>query len=395
MHEATSSPIQADADCKQSAKGHGTPDHRKTGIFNGQDIKKLASEGKIHTEMGAVQPSQIQPASLDARLGKTLNKLHTSFLPGADTTVADCLKNYTSYKITMDEDDGAVLEVNCTYLLPLMENLALPFDVSATANPKSSTGRLNVFVRLVCDYAEAFDTVNAGYKGPLYLEITPHTFPIRVRPKSRLTQLRFQRGTSLTHDNSLEELTKNTRLFEDNVKVGRGLILSANLRPAHRGAPLAYRAKRYAREVLDVDKRDAYAPFHFWDPITSLSDQALILDPGEFYILASQEFVCVPPNLAAEMVAFDPSMGEFRAHYAGFFDPGFGYDNRTKRHNNSRAVFEICSRQVPFALRHGQAIGRLTYHRLTHAATNLYDQSSGAHYQGQGLKLSSHFQQTS
>ena len=315
---------------------------------------------------------QIQPASLDLRLGEKAYRIRASFLPGPRTSVSDKLQSLALHEI--DLKDGAVLEVGCVYLVPLLESLDLPGGLSAACNPKSSTGRLDVFTRVIADKAQAFDQVDAGYAGPLYAEICPQTFPVLVRTGSRLSQVRFREGSAPQGSPATE--------------AGAGVDLSVDLAGDPDSGFIGYRAKRHTG-VVDVDAPGAYDIAEFWEPIHAGAQTRLILDPDQFYILASKEAVAVPPTHAAEMVPFNPLVGEFRVHYAGFFDPGFGYSGAGGE--GSKAVLEVRSHKVPFILEDGQIIGRLIYEPLTEAPAQVYGQDIGSHYQAQGLKLSKHF----
>jgi dCTP deaminase len=332
-------------------------------------------------------PDQIQPASLDLRLGKTAYRVRASFLPG-HTTVAERIERLTLHEIALT--DGAVLETSCVYIVPLLESLALPADIAAAANPKSSTGRLDVFTRVITDHARGFDRIEAGYHGPLYAEISPKTFPVLVREGSRLSQLRLRRGHALLGADELAALHARERLVDSSdADFEGGISVSVDLLGAGgNGNAIGYRAKRHTG-VIDVERRAGYDAADFWEPMQARPEGTLILDPDEFYILASKEAVQVPPDYASEMVPFDPLVGEFRVHYAGFFDPGFGYAGAGGQ--GSRAVLEVRSREVPFILEHGQIVGRLVYERMLARPDTLYGQGIGSNYQAQGLKLSKHF----
>ena len=356
------------------------------GILPDRMIAALADAGAIIPEYEFV-PEQIQPASLDLRLGTIAFRVRASFLPGPHRTVAERIDEIKLHEI--DISDGAVLETGCVYVVPLIESLALPAVISAAANPKSSTGRLDVFTRVIADCARGFDQVSAGYHGPLYAEISPRTFPVLVREGSRLSQIRFRHGNSTLDARALAELHARERLVDsDDPDLGDAIAVSVDLSGLGPQALVGYRAKRHTG-LVDVDRRGGYQVKEFWEPMAAREDQRLILDPNEFYILASKEAVQVPPDYAAEMVPFDPLVGEFRVHYAGFFDPGFGYAAAGGR--GSRAVLEVRSREVPFILEHGQTVGRLVYEKMLARPTRLYGQDIGSNYQAQGLKLSKHF----
>jgi dCTP deaminase len=356
------------------------------GVFPARLIEKLHAEGSI----AAARPfdaDQVQPASLDLRLGKTAFRVRSSFLPGPSHSVAERIEALKLHEIDLTK--GAVLERGCVYLVPLEESLNLPHAVSASANPKSSTGRLDVFTRVIGDRARGFDQLPEGYSGPLYLEISPRTFPILVRTGSRLTQMRFRSGDarlSIAQHKALH--ASDTLVVGGDQPVDNGVALSIDLLGQGRDGLIGFRSKRHTA-VVDVDKKAALDVLDFWDPLYSRGRSELILDPDEFYILVSLEAVHVPPTHAAEMVPFDPLVGEFRVHYAGFFDPGFGHS--AAGGTGSRAVLEVRSREVPFLLGHGQIIGRLIYEELAEKPDRLYGSAFGSNYQAQTLKLSKHF----
>jgi dCTP deaminase len=359
--------------------------HEK-GILPDRMIAELAESGAIRAEQPFV-PGQIQPASLDLRLGGAAFRVRASFLPGPGATVAQRIDELKLHEI--DLTDGAVLETGCVYIVPLIESLALPPDIAAAANPKSSTGRLDVFTRVIADETRGFDRVEAGYHGPLYAEISPKTFPVLVREGSRLSQIRFRRGHALLDAGALAELHARERLVDaQDADFAGGISVGVDLAAGGALDLVGYRAKRHTG-LIDVERRGGYAIADFWEPILARADRTLILDPDEFYILASKEAVQVPPGYAAEMVPFDPLVGEFRVHYAGFFDPGFGYAGAGGR--GSRAVLEVRSREVPFILEDGQIVGRLVYEKMLAPPESLYGAEIGSNYQAQGLKLSKHF----
>lgn len=361
------------------------------GILPDRMIGALAAQGCILTETEFV-PGQIQPASLDLRLGAVAYRVRASFLPGS-TTVARRIDELKLHEFPLA--DGAVLETGCVYIVPLLESLALPEDIAAAANPKSSTGRLDVFTRVIADETRGFDRIEPGYHGPLYAEISPRTFPVLVREGSRLSQIRFRRGHAVLDAEALRALHKRERLVDsDAADVGEGVAVSVDLSGHLAGVDgkstgiVGYRAKRHTG-LIDVERRAGYSVHDFWEPMIARPDRSLVLDPNEFYILASKEAVQVPPDYAAEMVPFDPLVGEFRVHYAGFFDPGFGYAGAGGK--GARAVLEVRSREVPFILEHGQIVGRLIYERMLARPERLYGQGIGSNYQAQSLKLSKHF----
>lgn len=327
------------------------------GILPCQSIEALIAEGAI-TSATTWDSDQVQPASLDLRLGKRGWRVRASFLPGR-RKVEDRIADVVMHEI--DLTPGVVLEKGCVYIVELQERLKLPKGVLARANPKSSTGRVDVFVRLLTDAGDAFDDVDEAYQGPLYLEIAPQTFSILVRPGTRLNQLRLKTG---------EPPKLETRSV--GVDLGEGIV--------------GFRGRRHAG-VVDLDNIDGHDPRDFWEPLYAKNGQ-LLLDPGEFYILASKEAVEIPVLQAAEMTPIDPSVGEFRVHYAGFFDPGFGTDEAHGA--GSKGVLEVRTHDTPFLLEDGQTVARLVYEPLTERPDRLYGEG-GSHYQRQGLKLSKHF----
>src|SRR5580698_9565097 len=364
------------------------------GILPDRMIAELAADGGIRAHY-PFAPGQIRPASLDLRLGSIAYRVRASFLPGPGTTVAQRINELKLHEFALSS--GAVLETGCVYIVPLIERLDLPSGIAAATNPKSSTGRLDVFTRVIADETRGFDRVAPGYSGPLYAEISPKTFPILVREGTRLSQLRLRRGDAALSAEALRALHASERLVDRTEAVmGDGIAVSIELAghvangqtAKNPGAIVGYRAKRHTA-VIEVDQRDAYDVADFWEPIPVRADKSLILDPDEFYILASNEAVQVPPDYAAEMVPFDPLVGEFRVHYAGFFDPGFGYAGAGGL--GSRAVLEVRSREVPFILEHGQIVGRLVYEKMLARPDQLYGSGIGSNYQAQGLKLSKHF----
>jgi len=365
------------------------------GLLAQQRLKIMVGRGMIQATPG-IDESQFQPASLDLRLGAKAYRIRASFLPGKDKGVHEKIEQLKSHEFSL-EDDGAILEKGYVYVVPLLEYLALPESIVGIANPKSSTGRLDIFTRLITDKSEVFDKVEGSYEGSLYAEISPRSFSVRVRKGSRLNQIRFRRLNSrqlhksdfALKDRDLRELHKQRSLVDGELNARGGLILRVALNEETLGRNcVGYRAQKHT-DVLDVDKLNFYDVRDFWEPLPPRHDKKLILDPGEFYILASSERIHIPPELAAEMVAIDPSMGEFRVHYAGFFDPGFGFS--TSGRPGSRAVLEVRSHEVPFFLEDGQVIGRLVYEKMAEEPDTLYGQTSSSNYQGQNLKLSKHF----
>jgi len=359
---------------------------RQSGILPDREIAALFAGGSLSAPR-ALDADQIQPASLDLRLGAKAWRVRASFLPGPESTVAEKLDRLKLHEI--DLTAGAVLETGCVYVAPLLEALDLPHDVAASANPKSSTGRLDIFTRVMSDRGQEFDKIPAGYSGPLYIEISPRTFPIIVRTGSRLSQIRFRKGSATLSGTELAALHAKEKLVAADAAniTGGGIALSIDLSGDRRGL-VGYRGKHHTG-LVDVDRRAANDVLDFWEPLHARGARELILDPDEFYILVSQEAVHVPPGYAAEMTPFDPLVGEFRVHYAGFFDPGFGHS--AAGGTGSRAVLEVRSHEVPFILEHGQIVGRLVYEHMLASPETLYGSGLGSNYQAQGLKLSKHF----
>jgi dCTP deaminase len=359
---------------------------RKTGILPDHEIAALFDAGAL-TSARPLDGDQIQPASLDLRLGQKAWRVRASFLPGPDKLVSDKLDRLKLHEI--DLTNSAVLETGCVYIVPLLEALALPAEISASANPKSSTGRLDIFTRVMTDHGHEFDKIPAGYTGPLYLEVSPRTFPIVARTGSRLSQIRFRKGNALLSESELQDLHRAETLvaIEPPNISGGGIALSIDL-GGEKGSLVGYRGKHHTG-LVDVDKRAAHDVLDFWEPLYNHGAGDLVLDPDEFYILVSREAVHVPPLYAAEMTPFDPLVGEFRVHYAGFFDPGFGHS--AAGGTGSRAVLEVRSHEVPFILEHGQIVGRLVYEHMLSRPKTLYGADLKSNYQAQGLKLSKHF----
>jgi len=366
----------------------------KSGLIPRQRLRALIHHRGLVQASPGIDESQIQPASLDLRLGGKAYRVRASFLPGRNKTVEQQLDELKYDEINIE--NGAVLEKGCVYVVELLEHLNLPESISGLANPKSSTGRLDIFTRLIADHSDVFDSVHGKYEGKIYAEISPCSFSIRVRKGSRLNQIRFRRRHPSQNENrkfSLgdRELLKRHNeqpLVDGEIQLRNGLILSVDLTGENNSELIGYRAQRYSG-VVDVDEVGKYDWRDFWEPMQVRQDKKLILDPHQFYILASRERVQIPPDLAAEMVPIDPMMGEFRVHYAGFFDPGFGAT--PDGHPGARAVLEVRSHEVPFVLEHGQAVGRLDYEPLAEPPDVLYGQIATSNYQGQGLKLSKHF----
>lgn len=360
-----------------------------TGILPAHAIERLIEQETISLAQ-PIDEGQIQPASLDLRLGDVAYRVRASFLPGPGVLVQDRIEDLKMHQIDLSSG-GAVLERDCVYIVPLQESLHLDDSLCAFTNPKSSTGRLDVFTRVICNGSRAFDQVGAGYQGPLYAEICPQTFPVLVRTGSRLSQIRFrEEGESADEKPVLgdyPDLLEKTK-SNDTLMHMSGIPLSVELVGNGDNDLIGYRAKKHTG-VVDIDAPNSCDVLDYWEPIYSRGNRHLILDPDEFYILASKESVHVPPEYAAEMVPFNPLVGEFRVHYAGFFDPGFGHSSSGG--SGSKGVLEVRSHKVPFILEDGQIIGHLIYEHLSEAPRKLYGTDIGSHYQAQGLKLSKHF----
>lgn len=376
----------ADRDSPESPNGAGRG-RGATGILPLQELEHLVRTSKEIVGVEPIQDDQFQPASLDLRLGATAYRVRASFLPGADATVAEKVENLTMH--SMDITHGGVLERGCVYIIPLLETLALKYRMSAVGNPKSSTGRLDVFTRLITDHGTQFDRVPEQYRGPLYAEVSPRTFSILVRKGSRLSQLRIRRGSPPVSDPQMRALQREHGLVGALTEhdIENGVPVTVDVAGHRTHGLIGYRAKSHAG-LIDVDRLRHYDVADFWDEVRAPRRGGLVLDPEDFYILASREPVKVPDTHAAEMVAYDTLVGEFRVHYAGFFDPGFGMADAAGA--GARAVLEVRSFEVPFVIEDNQVVGRLMYERLTARPAKLYGSAANS-YQGQGIALSKHF----
>jgi len=373
-----------------------------TGILPCQKIAEMVANGEIASVgiLSDVLPDQVQPASIDLRLGDYAYPVDASFLPGSGTKVLQKMRELDAdfESFPLDLRHGAVLERGRVYVIPLLESIRLKSEVAAFANPKSSTGRLDILTRLIADEATLFDQVAEGYAGQLYLEVAPRSFSVVVRTGTRLNQLRFRRtrgeaprpitaadwkqllGEGQVSDTA--EVSDRTGYLPFSIDlVGSGVD----------GCLIGWRAKKHTTRI-DFDRRD-YDPLDFWEPLRFHRRAALVLDPDEFYILMTKEPIAVPADFAAEMLPYDTRAGEFRVHYAGFFDPGFGWDPLTRKAGSSRGVLEVRSHEVPFVLEHGQRVGWLRYERMAERPQALYGREIGSHYQGQDLKLAKQFKQ--
>ncbi len=366
------------------------------GVFPSQALAQAIEREWVSSGDYRIRPEAIQPASIDLRLGDVAWALRCSFLPDADSTVEEKMEGLAFQRI--DLRDGAVLERDRPYLVPLIEELALPDDVRAKANPKSSTGRLDVFTRVITDRHHRFDDVRAGYRGRLYLEIVPRSFAIQVKTGLSLNQLRLARGDVRLGDERIRALQAETPLVyldsdpvaQEEMALADGLFLSLDVSgPAER--TVGYRAKKNSLPV-DLAKIRAYRWSDYWDPVYPEPGGRIVLEPEIFYLLLSAEGVSIPPQIAAEMMAYDPTAGELRTHYAGFFDPGFGYDPAGTR-PGSRAALEVRARDVSFMVEHRQPVCKLALEWMEAPAERLYGTDLGSNYQGQVTMLSKHFEE--
>lgn len=377
------------ADASAATPDSGTREKRTTGILPSQTIRELIRDGQIASDTPVID-AQIQPSSIDLRLGAEAYRVRASFLPGRNATVRDRLDTLAMHRIDLRE--GAVLEKGCVYIVRLQESVSLPSKVSGTANPKSSTGRLDIFTRLITDYGTEFESVPGGYDGPLYAEISPRTFSVLARTGSRLNQLRFRRGHPVASDAAMRRLQDSVVLVHgQEADIKEGVAVSVDLTGEPKTGLIGYKAKQHTG-LIDIDRPDSYEVLDFWEPLYRQKDRPaeLVLDPDEFYILASKEYLSVPLDYAAEMRAYDTKVGEFRVHYAGFFDPGFGMSEAGGE--ATRGVLEVRSHDVPFVISDGQIVCRLVYEPLIEIPDKIYGAGGiGSNYQGQGLKLGKHF----
>jgi dCTP deaminase len=371
-----------------------------TGLLPSQMLREAAMVGREILSPQPIADCQIQPASIDLRLGEVAYRVRASFLPGARASVRDKLDWLAMHRIDLTQ--GAVLEKDCVYIVPLFEYVALRKRTAALANPKSSIGRLDVFARVITDYGTEFDRVREGYKGPLYAEISPRSFSILARTGSSLVQLRIRRGSPVFSDTALRRLHEEVGLVETpggaapaRETIRDGLAFTVDVAGDGTSGIVGYKARRHT-DLIDVDRIHYYDPRDFWEPVYAhrgpghtSGPGGIVLDPHDFYILASREAVVVPPDHAAEMLPYHTFVGEFRVHFAGFFDPGFGFSETGG--SGSRAVLEVRSHEVPFLIEDGQVIGRLVYERLIARPDKLYGRAIGSSYQSQGLALSKHF----
>jgi len=368
--------------------------HDAAGVFPSQLLAEAVEREHIHAGDRRIFPESIQPASLDLRLGDVAYRLRCSFLPD-NQRVSEKMKPLVIDEISL-RDEGAVLEPNRPYLIPLQEQLRLPGGVRAKANPKSSTGRLDVFTRVITDHGYRFDEIADGYEGRLYLEVVPLSFAVRVKEGLALNQLRLVTGEPRLDDAKLRAehavtpllYRRGERLHASEFVTADGMFLSLDLTGDELGR-VGYRARQNTPH-LAMSMTRAHEVADFWEPVIREAGDRIVLDPERFYLLLSEESVCVPPHLASEMTAFDPTSGELRTHYAGFFDPGFGYtvDDSLR---GSRAALEVRAHDVPFMIEHGQRVCKLTFEYMLEPPEKLYGADIRSHYQGQVETLSKHF----
>jgi dCTP deaminase len=364
------------------------------GVLPSQGLRRAVSEGWITSGDYRIRPESVQPASIDLRLADHAWALRCSFLPGTESSVMERVEDLALDRI--DLRDGATLERDRPYLIPLVEELELPAHMRAKANPKSSTGRLDVFTRVITEGNHRFDEIPAGYRGRLYLEVVPRSFAIRVQPLLSLNQLRLATGEARVSDPELTRIHQEFPLLyidkhalpAADLAIADGLFLSVDLSGPHNRV-VGYRAKRNSNR-LDMALLGHYRWREYWEPVYPEAGGRIVLDPEVFYLLLSAEGVCVPPDYAAEMMAYDPTAGELRTHYAGFFDPGFGYD-ATGHRFGSRAALEVRARDVPFMVEHRQPICKLAFEAMLERPDRLYGADAGSNYQGQETTLSKHF----
>lgn len=354
-----------------------------SGVLPDSTIRQMIRDGRIQA-LEPVMHGQIQPASLDLRLGDRAYRVRASFLAGKDRRVADRLADFKMHEI--DLTTGAVLEKDCVYVVPLLESLALPKGLSGAASAKSSIGRLDLLTRIITDHGTEFDRIPDGYDGPLYVEICPQSFSVIATRGQMLNQVIFRQGETVISDADLAALHAKTPIVSGAAVISGGLGFSVDLKPES-GTLVGYRAKPHTG-VIDLAKLAHYAPEDFWEEVRTETGW-IILDPGAFYILVSREAIVIPPDHAAEMAPYLAMVGEFRVHYAGFFDPGFGWAEAGGA--GSRGVLEVRCHEAPFVLEHGQIVGRLVYERMAATPEALYGREIASNYQGQGLKLSKHF----
>lgn len=363
------------------------------GVFTSQDIEKLITSNQITTNT-PVEEGQIQPASIDLRLASKAYRVRAGFLPGKNNTVKKRIEELKMHEVDISE--SGVLEKGAVYIIPLQESLNLPSDVEGLASPKSTTGRLDILTRLLCDNGTSFDQIPGGYEGPLYVEVSPLTFSVIVHEGDKLNQLRLRKGNTVLDDAYLTKLDQQSALvFDDegnseHPMFCEGVWLSVDLEGKGDNNIVGYRARKNA-PLVDLRKIAHYDIEEFWEPIHKPTSGKLILNPEDFYILASRECLRVPAQYSAEMMAYETTAGELRVHYAGFFDPGFGCAEGGEGGQGTTGVLEIRSHDVPFVLEHGQRICRMVYEKLSSVPQKIYSQNIGSNYAGQTLKLAKQF----
>jgi len=362
------------------------------GILPSQELREFIADGVISaTELGE---DQIQPSSIDLRLSGEAYQVAASFLPGTSTTLLNKAAANGMLRQKIDISGPTLLYPGLIYIIPLQESLDLPPDVFGIANPKSTTGRLDIFTRLITDVGDEFERVRRGYSGRLYIEVVSQTFPILVQAGLRLNQLRLARGRHIfAGDRALRKLDQLDPLIDADeesaqANVDRGLRLTVDLQGNDAGI-VAYQARKTSTPI-DLSRIDHYEIADFWKPILRNEKLQCVLEPGEFYILASRQRVRVPPGFAAELLPYDLATQEFRVHYAGFFDPGFGYGTAGEI-PGTRAVLEVRASQMPILLEDDQFVGRLNYYRMAAVPDKVYGGNIGSSYQQQGLALSKQF----
>ncbi|MFL2806384.1 MAG: 2'-deoxycytidine 5'-triphosphate deaminase [Paracoccaceae bacterium] len=357
---------------------------KKQGVLPSQDINMLVEKGSITSLSKRNLSGQIQPSSLDLTLGVKAWRIRASFLPGRNFTVEERLKTVSMHELNLNSD--TVFEKGCIYIVKLNEGLNLNKDIYGTANAKSSSGRIDLFTRLLSNFSDEFDNVRHGYSGPLYAEIHPKSFSVVLREGIALNQVRFKKGKVIISDANLIKLQHSHKLVNTTPDINNGLGFSINLRNLENDL-VGFKARTNA-PIINLSKINYYKPEDFWEEIRS-KDASLILNPNDFYILSSRESVNIPPDYAAEMLPYSAKIGEFRVHYAGFFDPGFGSSNE----GESKAVLEVRCHEAPFILEHGQQVGRLIFEKMLTRPKIIYGKTIHSNYQGQKLKLSKHFKE--
>ncbi len=363
------------------------------GIIPSGWLKEAVRDSVICSEKYKIQEQNFQPASLDLSLGEKAYSLQCSFLPFASTV--ECrLPELTISEI--DIRDGAILEKGRAYLIPLLEELRLPPGIRAKTNPKSSTGRLDIFTRVISDYSDQFDEISETYEGRMYLEVFSRSFTIKVQTRLSLNQLRLFKGDSGCWPGELQDVHESKPIvFAEAGQLGQlaepsadnTLGLTVDLIGTSDG--IGYRAKKNSA-LLDLSRTNHYHPADFWEPVYADADHRLILEPEEFYLLSSTESIGIPPEFAAEMTAYETSSGELRTHYAGFFDPGFGY-GEDGRLGGVQPVLEIRAHDVPFMIGPGQKVCTLAFERMLEPPKEWYGPKVGSSYQEAGRILSKHF----